>query len=138
MFEKFRQAGRSTLTREHEGTGLGLSIVRELCGLLGGEVSLKSELGRGSTFTVRIPRTLGTTAAQPELRRAPDDETPNAARSTPVALRRHHSLRRRTANRVKTSLVRDPKSKRPLRPRKGNGVHPIVAGGTLFPGHIHE
>lgn len=56
IFEKFRQTG-STLTREHEGTGLGLSIVRELCVLLGGEVQLKSDLGRGSVFTVRLPCT---------------------------------------------------------------------------------
>jgi two-component system sensor histidine kinase BarA len=54
VFQKFRQSGNS-LTREHAGTGLGLSIVLELCKLLGGEVALQSELGRGSTFTVRLP-----------------------------------------------------------------------------------
>ena len=60
IFEKFRQ-GRTampsgdTMTREYSGSGLGLSIVKELCRLLGGEVSLHSELGKGSTFTVRLP-----------------------------------------------------------------------------------
>ena len=59
IFEKFRQGtsvmGRDNLTREYSGTGLGLSIVKELCKLLGGEVHVESELGRGSTFRVLIP-----------------------------------------------------------------------------------
>jgi hypothetical protein len=42
-------------TQPQASTGVGLSIVRELSKLLGGEVTLQSELGRGSTFTVRLP-----------------------------------------------------------------------------------
>jgi two-component system, NarL family, sensor histidine kinase BarA len=60
IFEKFRQ-GRTAMpsgdamTREYSGSGLGLSIVKELCRLLGGEVSVQSELGKGSAFTICLP-----------------------------------------------------------------------------------
>ena len=60
IFEKFRQGtsdpgGRDHTKREYEGTGLGLSIVRELSRLLGGDVMLRSEFGKGSLFVARLP-----------------------------------------------------------------------------------
>jgi two-component system, NarL family, sensor histidine kinase BarA len=59
IFEKFRQGamvlGRDALTREFSGTGLGLSIVKELCKRMGGEVTVESELGKGSTFRALLP-----------------------------------------------------------------------------------
>jgi len=54
IFEKFRQLD-SSKTREYEGTGLGLAITKELVQVLGGRISLGSQVGRGSTFKVRLP-----------------------------------------------------------------------------------
>ncbi|MBN8231816.1 response regulator [Corallococcus macrosporus] len=55
LFERFHRV-RNARSRTHEGTGIGLALVRELVALHGGDVTVESEEGRGSTFTVRIPR----------------------------------------------------------------------------------
>jgi PAS domain S-box-containing protein len=54
LFQPFIQID-SSLNRQYEGTGLGLTLVKRIVELHGGEVSLQSELGQGSCFTVRLP-----------------------------------------------------------------------------------
>jgi signal transduction histidine kinase len=55
IFDPFWQVEAST-TRTAPGTGLGLAVTRRLARLLGGEVTVQSALGEGSTFTLRLPR----------------------------------------------------------------------------------
>jgi signal transduction histidine kinase len=55
LFEPFKQASEGT-AREYEGTGLGLAIIRRMADRIGGDVEVDTEQGKGSRFTVRLPR----------------------------------------------------------------------------------
>jgi signal transduction histidine kinase len=55
LFQEFSQASSGTAAK-YGGTGLGLAISKRFCQMMGGDITVESEPGRGSTFTIRLPR----------------------------------------------------------------------------------
>jgi signal transduction histidine kinase len=63
LFQEFAQASSSTASK-YGGTGLGLVISRRFCQMMGGDITVESEPGRGSTFTIRLPRIVAAKAVE--------------------------------------------------------------------------
>ena len=63
LFQEFSQA--DSTTRKYGGTGLGLAISKRFCQMMGGDITVESETGRGSTFTIRLPRIVDAPVAAP-------------------------------------------------------------------------
>jgi signal transduction histidine kinase len=59
LFQEFSQASSATASK-YGGTGLGLAISRRFCQMMGGDITVESQPGRGSTFTIRLPRIVDT------------------------------------------------------------------------------
>ena len=77
LFEPFTQADLSS-TRKFGGAGLGLAICRKYCQMMGGEISVDTQPGKGSKFTITIPAQVSDNISEPSLTDSAMEELPDA------------------------------------------------------------
>lgn len=85
LFQAFSQADAAT-TRKYGGTGLGLALTRRFCEMMGGAVTVESEVGKGSTFTVWLPAEVRDPKSEPARRSAPLLDLPNHPAGTVLVI----------------------------------------------------
>ena len=137
LFQPFAQADAST-TRQYGGTGLGLTITRRFCQMMGGDVTVESRQGTGSTFTIHLPAEV----KSPEQRKAGDagattldtaaDAVAEVSTATTSQFPPYRSADAPGANRPVVVIDDDPDAReliRRLLTREGYAVH-TAADGT--------
>lgn len=106
MFESFTQASSDT-TRKFGGTGLGLAISKQLTELMKGTISVNSELGKGSCFTVIIPFESAKNLVDPNNHKKPKPENINALKGCKILLVEDNEFNQLVAIDTLQSLIED-------------------------------
>ncbi len=106
IFESFKQAS-SEITRKYGGTGLGLTISKQLVELQHGSISVQSELGKGTIFTIEIPYEIGTEAEVIQKTQYINDEAKKELRGIKILLAEDSEFNQIVAVEVLQSLIEE-------------------------------